>query len=335
MKPKLRIHFCDFWRYFEPESNLFTQVLSNFYDLIPDAKNPDLLFFSLFGSKHNRYNCKKVLVIGENARPDFNICDYSLNFDYSDDPRSFRFPLYTLFGDPELITVQRDPQKILSEKTQFCNFVYSNPGSKLRVNFFKRLSQYKKIDSAGNYLNNVGTPVKDKLEFIKKYKFTIAFENESQPGYTTEKIFDAFRAQSLPIYWGNELVDRDFNSEAFLNYYAFPNEDALIERIIEIDNNDALYLDYISKPPFKGNIPNEFVNPKRVSGILETIAKTPILPVSERLGFSSKNSFEKYLFFAKKDLIYEFRVFRKKIKNFNTDRLIVKLKKLKNRYNHQ
>ncbi len=64
--------------------------------------------------------------------------------------------------------------------------------TKVRNNFFLKISKYKKVDSGGLALNNIGYIVKNKLEFIKDYKFTIAFENSSYSGYTTEKITDAF-----------------------------------------------------------------------------------------------------------------------------------------------
>src|SRR5438309_10477229 len=78
-----------------------------------------------------------------------------------------------------------------------------------------------------------------KIEFLKRYKFNIAFENASLPGYTTEKIVEPMAARCLPIYWGNPLIHREFNPKSFLNYVDFRDEAALIERIIELDQNDA------------------------------------------------------------------------------------------------
>src|SRR5207249_8371440 len=45
-----------------------------------------------------------------------------------------------------------------------------------------------------------------KRAFISQYKFTIAFENSSYPGYHTEKILDPMMVDSLPIYWGNPCI---------------------------------------------------------------------------------------------------------------------------------
>ncbi len=37
-----------------------------------------------------------------------------------------------------------------------CAFMYSNPNAKERIEFFTKLSQYKKVDSAGKVLNYMG-----------------------------------------------------------------------------------------------------------------------------------------------------------------------------------
>ena len=82
--------------------------------------------------------------------------------------------------------------KELGDK-KFCNFVYSNSGNcdPIREAFFHQLCKYKKVDSGGKYLNNIGKAVGDKLQFIKDYKFTIAFENSSCSGLYYRKIIGA------------------------------------------------------------------------------------------------------------------------------------------------
>ena len=54
-------------------------------------------------------------------------------------------------------------------KENFCNFVYSNSGwaDPIREKFYKEISKYKRVDSGGAYLNNIGYRVPDKLDFIK------------------------------------------------------------------------------------------------------------------------------------------------------------------------
>ena len=178
------------------------------------------------------------------------------------------------FGDRYFrVTHERPNQSFQDRSTitddmfnrRFCNFIYSNnnngEGALLRQEFCKKLMEYKHVDCPGKILNNMtaedlvprsGPWSASKLEFLKKYKFTIAFENSCSNGYTTEKLFQPLRAFSIPIYWGNPLVTREFNPKAFINCNDYDNDfDAIINRIKEIDNNPDLYLAMLRENPMR------------------------------------------------------------------------------------
>ena len=81
-------------------------------------------------------------------------------------------------------------------KPKFCSYLFSNdgvPSTATRRAFCKLLMRYKHIDRPGQSLNNVLMPVsflgmvEEKLSFIKDYRFTIAFEHTSAPGYVNRK----------------------------------------------------------------------------------------------------------------------------------------------------
>ena len=140
----------------------------------------------------------------------------------------------------------------LTEKTDFCSFVVSNPhGNEARAQFMDELSKYKTVHSGGRWRNNVGGPVADKMAFQKTHKFSIAFENACHPGYTTEKIVQSFAAQTIPIYWGDPRVAETFNTDAFINCNDYPNWESVIERVKEIDQNDALWQKMMEAPALK------------------------------------------------------------------------------------
>ncbi len=174
----------------------------------------------------------------------------------------------------------------MREKTKFCNFIYSNPKCKIRNKFFSKLSQYKKVDAAGKLFNNIEGTIEEitgiknpkspeaKVEFIRPYKFTIAFENSSAPGYTTEKIIHPMMARSIPIYWGNKIIDREFNNKSFLSLHEFANMDSLIKEIIKIDQDDQLYLKYLKEPYFYNNQPNKYYDLERIKLFFDKILKT-------------------------------------------------------------
>ena len=260
--PKIKLHFSDFWNGYRPDENIFLTLLRTKYEVELDEENPDLVIYSCFGKNYLKYKCTRVFFSCENMRPDFSACDYAITFDYNSRPNHYRFPLYGYYIDMypkqlgksvQNLFVKRDRETLKKEwlgKKKFCCMVVSNGAAKKRIDFFNKLSAIKQVDSGGKALNNVGGPVKDKLAFISDYKFVISFENSSYPGYTTEKVMEPIMAGSIPVYWGNELVGKDFNEKRILNYHSFPSEDKLIEKMLELEANPDAAVDMIMEAPF-------------------------------------------------------------------------------------
>ena len=266
--PVIEIDFCDFWEGFNKTRNYLTELLLRRYSL-KITPRPRFLIYSNFGQTHRQYDCTKIFYTGENVRPSFAECDYAFTFDFiENEPRHYRLPLYAWWDDAERLIKpeSRDHAAVASSKVKFCNFIYGNVGAKRRLEFLEKLSRYKPVDCAGVLMNNTGRVVTlfEKVDFIRDYKFTIAFENTEQPGYTTEKLVHPMLAESLAIYWGNPVVHRDFNTRSFVNLYDFNSDDAAIERIVEIDRSVPLHIRYLSEPYYVGNRVNEFVDPTNI-----------------------------------------------------------------------
>jgi hypothetical protein len=134
---------------------------------------------------------------------------------------------------------------------------------------------YKHVDSGGKVMNNIGGRVADKMSFLREYKFTIAFENSSYPGYTTEKLVEALIARTIPIYWGNPLVNHDFNPDCFINCHEFEDFDEVIDHVKKIDADDDLYHSYIAAPAFTNKVDNEFINEQNLLARLQQIFTGP------------------------------------------------------------
>jgi len=282
----IKLDFCNFWKGFNKTNNYFYNLLAGRYK-VTISDSPDYLIYSCFGSSKEllRYKCIRIFYAGENRRANFRECDYAFTCDYSDNPNHYRLPLYALDKDLYALVKPRnfDVDAIIRQKTKFCSFLVSNPFGAIRNRFFNKLcNRYKRVDSGGLVLNNIGSRVKDKLAFMRDYKFNIAFENSSYPGYTTEKIFEAMLTSCLPIYWGNPLIQRDFNPRSFLNYFDFTSEEALIEEIIRIDNDDNLYREYLSQPCYHNNEVNDFIKPEYVLRQFDYIFGNDRVPVAQQ-----------------------------------------------------
>jgi len=218
----------------------------------------------------------KIFQGSEHVKPRMDECDWAFSSDFEEDiknPRHMRLPTY-VFNDFQFGKKATPPKirkvnfnKIKKEKSKFCNFIYSQEVL-LRNDFFKKLSKYKKIDSPGRCMNNmlpIGNHnsskksrmfkdwIGEKLDFIKRYKFTIAFENASIPGWSTEKLTHPMLVNSIPIYFGNKSVSKEFNSKSFININDFKNINEMIKHIIEVDNDNKLYRKYLEEPFYAKN----------------------------------------------------------------------------------
>ncbi|MCH4823782.1 glycosyltransferase family 10 [Gramella lutea] len=268
----IKIWFTDFYEGFDPKSNYFLDILSEIYTVKVQKNDPDFLIYSCYGRDFLNFNCIRIYYTGENLVPDFNLCDYAIGFHYINfEDRYLRFPNFVLVRDQ--FNQLLDSKKIISQsvksKQYFCNFIYANgQANPARDQFFEMLSDYKTVSSPGSHLNNIkidigGRYSKDwmysKLDFQSRCKFSIAFENSSANGYTTEKIMHAFISKTIPIYWGNPLIEKDFNPKAMINCHNFKNFDEVVKKVKEIDQNEELYNSILSEPVFiKNRIPEEF-----------------------------------------------------------------------------
>jgi len=273
------------WLDFNTQNNIFTYILSKEYNVILTSNNPDVVITGDH-TQHGFENSKKIYWCPEpftDSDPyQLNINNYNLLQYEIPHKGCFRLPLYVYFAYDSMINGEFDDFSYFSKEKvydknitnrKFCNFVCGGRyegDEQFRDIFYKKLSKYKHIDCPGSRYNNMTklsgestTPLirsKYKREFLKEYKFSIGFENQSNrynytndnsegyQGYTTEKLIEPMISNSLLLYWGNKDIYKEFNTKSFLNFFDYNDLDQYIERIIEIDKNDDLYLEYIMQP---------------------------------------------------------------------------------------
>lgn len=283
------IKFVDFWPTFNPyQDPIFSKLFNMFGCRLSDT--PELIIFSVFGSEHEKYKCPKLFYAAENYKYHeyyvnskmnvfddqqlLDLYDFAITNYFIDSPRHIRIPAYLRkfgFDNIKLLNLNRN----LCAKENFCLFVVSNGymgETSVRNTFFDTLSKYKKVDSAGQYRNNVGhlAPFNENeyLKYIQKYKFMIVFENSSGDGYTSEKIIRSFQSNTVPIYWGNSLIEKDFNNKSLI---LVDKNDILtsIEKIIYLDRNYDKYQEILKEKPVDIEVLNEKEN--EVHNFFDTI----------------------------------------------------------------
>lgn len=262
---KISVDFVGFWKGFNKEDNFIIDILKKKCE-VSVSDNPQFVFVSSFYEpfEYAKYDCVRIFYTAEPIAPDFSSFDYCTGFDYiSAGDRYLRYPYYALRwrekeldeGKYELLSEEK-AKKVIQEKEYFCNLICSHDtDTNLRKRVFDKLSEYKKVDSVGTYLNNqpngfVVSYGTSKDSFLKKSKFTIAVESLSLPGFTTEKIMEALFMHSIPIYYGDTMITNVFNKDSFISIDDVNNLDDILERIIELDQNDDKYLEMLMKQPF-------------------------------------------------------------------------------------
>jgi hypothetical protein len=218
LKKKIRIAVARFWTG-AAVSDIVDTVLPDlkpFFDFEPST-SPQVVLYGPYSGELPQGTYTKIFIGCENVRPIMAECDWAFGVLHEDNVRHPRYMRFARWGDDShLLQVEKDWTEILRAKTRFCAFLYGNPFF-YREAFFRALSRYKPVDA----------PVpgqidwKAKVEFLRAYKFVVAFENSSAPGYNTEKLTDAIEADAMPIYWGDPEIGRSFNPGRFVNAHDY------------------------------------------------------------------------------------------------------------------
>lgn len=290
-RPKLRVKFEGFWNRFDLA--LFQKLYPFFAQRcqLVESDKPQLYVASVFGDSCYRENAiqhgrdakrrwpsaVRLFVTGENVAPPLDDFEFAVTF-YRDvnSSRHLRWPWFIPhmrandLGLDSLIQLQQADYKS-RRRDKFCAFIASNGYSEQRVEFVRRLLEYKHVDCPGAVLNNMTSEVlgqigglrgaRGKISFLKDYKFAVCFENDSTQqaeGYVTEKLVDAMLAGCIPLYWGDRRVGEDFNAKSFVHFLG-NDVDEMVEQVKELDRNDV-HCERISLAPwFASNaVPAQF-----------------------------------------------------------------------------
>jgi len=297
----LKIDFVDFWPNFRKNDNYFYHLLKTKYTIEINDTDPDLIFCSCYSNHKNRYSnhrCKKIFYTGENRgllchngeawhKTQFN---YDLTFTFDETTgQNVYLPLFVMFLNwfnvdhddnrdisylhniQDLLDPIKDIDSVLKHKSKFCSFIVGNNTASLRIQFCQEMQKRSHVDCPGTVLNNT-TPIggrgdqRHKVDYLKNYRFNIAFENSAHPGYITEKILHALAARCVPIYWGGSKVTQYFMPNSFIHVKS--NEFAsIINHVLSINTDQ--YTEMIRYPVMNADVMIEFEPAK----ILEHIVK--------------------------------------------------------------
>lgn len=183
--------------------------------------------------------------------------DISLGFDYIQSDNYIRYPLWLSYYFPPTKNKDDICKKVEEfnnqsfQKTKFCTLIASHDRTGTRTKLYQPITTIGQINCPGKFMHNDDSLDNefihneynnDKYEYLKQFKFNLCPENDSYLGYVTEKIFDAFWADCIPIYHGGKghVEPEVINPDSFI-YMNPENPHDAIERINELHTNENAY----------------------------------------------------------------------------------------------
>ena len=261
----IKVKFVGFWKGSVPERLRIYMDLSKLYD-IEICDDPDYIICGCFAPYYDycKYPQVRIMFCGENYIPDLNLVDYAIcEYPIHLFDRCFYYP-GCIDYKKHFMKFDAQPRhytkELLQSKEFFASFIAGHESEDgIRGDFFKKLSEYRRVESAGTYLNNMadGKTVSfadsGKTDFQSLCKFSLCFESTKHQGFVTEKITDAFYADTIPVYFGSEQVFSIFNEKAFIYCRGREDFERTIQQIIELDQDDEKYLEMMNQPILNPN----------------------------------------------------------------------------------
>lgn len=192
----------------------------------------------------------------ENRRPPSDGWDLTLSYEAGDWPGNAYLPFWQIYSDlfggddagllgEPLRTeeLHRFRSSSTSQRPGFCCAILRNPDP-VRLRVVKELSRLGSVDIYGPLARR---PVPAKATVLRRYRFALVFENDLYPGYVTEKPFDAWQCQAVPIYWGLDSAG-NLNPDALLNMAGMSGPLELVEQVAYMDKNRELIDAMVAQP---------------------------------------------------------------------------------------
>lgn len=256
-------------------SKIFKNVITYNDDYIKDniIKGNIADFYCSENKYNNDFKDRKLVAMVTNNTKNVNIIGI-LNFYNSTD----YYNKYNIKTHKQSIYQLRE--KVVSYFTDKCPNDFDLYGSLWSEDYSKVLKGYIKQ--------------KDKYKVLSSYKFIVSFDSfVNQNGYISEKIFDCFRAKTVPIYLGANNVTDYIPSNCFIDMRDFKSFEELYNYLINVSEEE--YNDYIK------NI-EEFLKSKAFLDKFSSEASANIIydALFSDTDFSYEDAYKSLMYFQKK-----------------------------------
>ena len=154
------------------------------------------------------------------------------------------------FYMPQIYTKQ--DYHVQFEQKKLLTLIASNKSSSEKNELYsqrRNVIEYLESNAAGCFdfygvgwensgYHNYQGKIAEKIKTLSRYRFCICFENmEKINGYVTEKIFDCFFAQCVPVYWGAGNIQDILPKDTYIDYRDFGSIQSVMDYIQKMDIN--------------------------------------------------------------------------------------------------
>ena len=189
-----------------------------------------------------------------------NHTDLSMGFGQVQHARYLRFPYWilTTFSPEDDAAAIKERIKQINEnryeKSGECVLINKHDPAGTRELVYNGVKDILDVKLAGQWRNNTRELWddfgNDKEAYLRTFKFNICAENNNTKDYVTEKIFDAFISDCIPLYYGalNDPEPGLINRDAVIFWNKEGNNEENREKILELKNNESFYREFMSRP---------------------------------------------------------------------------------------
>lgn len=127
--------------------------------------------------------------------------------------------------------INKKERKIYEKNKNICTIASSKmmlSGHRLRHEIIRKIPN---IDVFGFGYR----PIKDKVDILRDYKYSIVVENEKMDYLFTEKINDCFQTGTIPIYYGCPSIGDFFDINGFYTFNSIDELQSILDNINEDD----------------------------------------------------------------------------------------------------
>lgn len=108
--------------------------------------------------------------------------------------------------------VQNNWQEAPADRRKVCcAFISGSWDRSDRQSYVRELMQHMQVDSFGRFMRNrrpwFDRGISTKLRLLRRYRYTLAFENSIEPDYVTEKFYQPLLTGTVPVYLGAPNIE--------------------------------------------------------------------------------------------------------------------------------